>query len=371
MEETAFVYNNTFVGCNYGLTISPGLLILNNIFLNSKTTAIGRGVYVNDSNDKSITDYSIFYNNKSNFTKGVILGENNLIDTNPLLNEEFKPSSNSPCIDKGASTYEWKDKDFIPSQNKFVGESLDIGAVEFGTINSSVEQQPIINIGGDVVVIHPRNKVNLQASISYIDSQKTLTYSWKKISGSGKVKFLNQGELYTSVQFSEEGIYEIKLTGFNDEYSTSDIVTIYFVNDFEDRIISVGMEQDVLLEAEDYRYLVGSAKVIPLLDGKGVKINLGEILSYTQYQVSTTASGTYYVWVRIKGQKGKVIVSFNDSKNKKEIGILNNSNGFIWDKVEFAKVPEGIYPLRISATGKGIIVDKIFITLDPCVNPSK
>ena len=34
MQEKAYVFNNTFVKCNYGLTISPGLVILNNIFVN-------------------------------------------------------------------------------------------------------------------------------------------------------------------------------------------------------------------------------------------------------------------------------------------------------------------------------------------------
>ena len=365
MEETAFVYNNTFVGCNYGLTISPGLLILNNIFVNIKTKAIERGIYVNDSNDKSIVDYSIFYNNKSNFDKGVILGENNLIDVNPMLNSQFELKSESPAIDKGISNYEWQGKNLNLAEIKFVGKAIDLGALEFGKSQSGIKQLPVINIGNDVVLIVPENKTLLKGSVSNVITSKPLTYSWEKVNGPGKVKFSNRDKLETSVSFSEEGIYKIMLTGSNADYSVSDEVTIYFVTDFVDRTISVGSEMDALVEAEDYRYLVGSAEV----NGSGVISKDGK--TYTQYEVSTTTSGIFYLWVRIKGNKGKLVLSFNNLENEKEIEITNAMDSYVWKRVEFLKIPEGIYPLRIRATESNIIWDKIFITSDNNKSPNK
>ncbi len=369
MEETAFVYNNTFVGCNYGLTISPGLLILNNIFVNIKTKAIERGIYVNDSNDKSIVDYSIFYNNKTNYDEGVILGENNLIDVNPMLNSQFGLKHESPCIDKGILNYKWKGKSINLAETKFVGEAIDLGALEFGESKSNIKNLPVINIGNDVVLLAPKNKTLLKGSVSGVETSKPLAYSWDKVTGPGEVKFSNQDKLETSASFSEEGIYKIMLIGSDAEHSVSDEVTIYFVNDFVDRTISVGAKKNALVEAEDYRYLVGSAKVISFHDGSGVISK--DDKTYTQYEVSTTASGTFYLWVRIKGGNGKLVVSFNDLENEKEIEITNATDSFAWKKVEFSKIPEGIYPLRIRATEADIIWDKIFITSDITKSPNK
>jgi hypothetical protein len=131
MQETAFVYNNLFQGCNYGLTISPGLLVFNNIFSDQQTIAIERGIYVNDSNDRSMVDYNLFYNNPVHVSDGVVLGKNNLLDIDPLL-KNFSLQQNSPCIDKGCATFRHGVIQLVIPDSAFLGAAPDLGAFEYG-----------------------------------------------------------------------------------------------------------------------------------------------------------------------------------------------------------------------------------------------
>jgi hypothetical protein len=139
MQETAFVYNNLFQGCNYGLTLSPGLLVFNNIFSDQQTIAIERGSYVNDSNDLSIVDYNLFYNNPAHVSDGLILGKNNLFDVDPLLDNNFSLQQYSPCIDKGCATFRHGDRQLVIPDSAFLGAGPDLGAFEFGNATPKVD----------------------------------------------------------------------------------------------------------------------------------------------------------------------------------------------------------------------------------------
>jgi hypothetical protein len=132
MKETAFVYNNTFDGCNYGLTVSPGLVVINNIFTHTKTIGITRGAYVNDSNDRSIVDYCLFYNNSVHYDANISIGDNNISDVDPALDNQFRLKYKSPGIDKGIAKYSWKQKKIVIPAKEFNGVAPDLGAIEFG-----------------------------------------------------------------------------------------------------------------------------------------------------------------------------------------------------------------------------------------------
>ena len=131
MLERAFVYNNTFDGCNYGLTLSPGLVVLNNIFTGMITRGIERGEYVNDDNDSSIVDYCLFYDNPEHFDADVQKGDHIFLDRDPLLTEEHDLSIGSPCIDAGVAQYEWNGDELIISAENYSGDGPDLGAKEF------------------------------------------------------------------------------------------------------------------------------------------------------------------------------------------------------------------------------------------------
>jgi len=373
MEEKAYVYNNTFAECNYGLTISPGLLILNNIFTGIKTKAIERGIYVNNDNDRSITDYCNFFDNKLDLTKDVIIGTNNLINIDPHLDNNYLLKADSPCIDAGVANYAYEGKKLIIPQKSYFGKAPDIGAYEYG---SSIDNAfiPAVSAGKDILLKYPKNSVTLKAGLNNDAYRKTMHIRWKKLSGPGNVQFSDPDKLNTTVKFSSQGIYVLKITAENSLYNVSDEITVYYVKDFKDKRIIAGKSKNVLVEGEDYRYLVGSAEVVTDSRKKIKTITSQSALGCAIYQISTADSGTYYLWLLLKNnnpEKGSLSVSFNDIHEAKI--ILGNQDKydskFTWQKFKFSGIPEGIYFLKIIPKSPAISWDKLFITCNAQKQP--
>ena len=67
------------------------------------------------------------------------------------------------------------------------------------------------------------NNVSLNGSATD-DGQPngTITYSWTKLSGSGKVTFGNTSQAVTTTQFSEAGTYTLRLTANDGQLSATD-----------------------------------------------------------------------------------------------------------------------------------------------------
>jgi len=372
MMEKAFVYNNTFSGCNYGLTVSPGLTILNNIFTNSKTRGIERGDYVNDSNDLSFVDHCLFYSNPNHYDPDIRIGTNIITDQDPLLDEDQNLQSGSPCIDAGTAHFEKGQLILDIPLSEYTGSFPDLGAKEYGVVNWSTIQLPMVNAGADQVIIAPVNQVNLQASLTGqgLSTDNSYSLQWRKVSGPGEVAFSNAAGLFTTVTFSKQGTYELMLTGTKGENQVSDKITVSYVKDYVDKTINVGAGKDVFIEAEDYRYLMGTAEVksVPGASGKVIRILDGQnTQACSEYQISTQSAGTYYVWVSFSGNSDKnneLYVAFNNLDN--EIKINGAGKGSFgkksWQRVAFPGTPEGIYPLRIRAAEAGVMWDRIFIT---------
>ncbi len=379
MVEKAFVFNNTFVKCNYGLTISPGLIILNNIFVNLLTKGIERGVYVNDDNDNSIVDYCLFYNNPTHYDPDVKIDSNILEDKDPLLNDNFELREGSPCINAGIDHFRWGKTTFKAPTSDYIGSKPDLGAKEFNGIKWAARKLPVIDAGRDLVILKPANQVNLNASLADISISQgnSLTLQWSKISGPGKVTFADAASAVTTATFSQQGTYELMLKGYNSEYQLSDKLKVWYAKDFKEQSAAVGTATDLFLEAEDYRYLVGSAEVLPY-NGASTEVIRSrddqDLWAYTEYQISTHSSGTYHIWVSVSGNnrdKNEVYVAFNNLSNEKKInGTSDNKfSNASWQKVSFTQIPEGSYPLRIRAAMAGVMWDKIFITTNSNKHP--
>jgi regulation of enolase protein 1 (concanavalin A-like superfamily) len=115
-----------------------------------------------------------------------------------------------------------------------MGTSVFIGlAVTSHTAFSStvtidqVNLAPVANAGPDQSITLPTNNVTLNGSATD-DGQPngSLTYSWKKLTGPGKVTFGNASQAVTTAQFSKAGTYTLQLTANDGQLSATDNVVI-------------------------------------------------------------------------------------------------------------------------------------------------
>jgi len=90
-----------------------------------------------------------------------------------------------------------------------------------------VNLPPIANAGPDQSIIVPANTVTLNGSATD-DGQPngSITYNWKKVSGSGTVTFGNTSQAVTTAQFSAAGTYTLRLKADDGQLSATDDVVI-------------------------------------------------------------------------------------------------------------------------------------------------
>lgn len=132
IPEKIFLFNNTFVGNNYGLTGGDTLVALNNIFIGHQTLAL------KNVDGGSIVSYNLLWNNGSDFENSNMDLTYNL-NTNPLLNDDYSLKENSPAIDAGVATFQWQGQTVLQlSPSDYVGTAPDLGAYEYGSSVSSI-----------------------------------------------------------------------------------------------------------------------------------------------------------------------------------------------------------------------------------------
>lgn len=123
--EPIYLLNNTFVGNNYGITGGDNLLALNNVIASTKMTAMKK------VDGQSLAAYNILFDN------GVDFDHSNLIDSTifyaaPLLDENYRLTRKSPCIDAGVAFFIWRDDTVVNfSRQEYNGAAPDIGAFEY------------------------------------------------------------------------------------------------------------------------------------------------------------------------------------------------------------------------------------------------
>jgi len=355
--------------------------IHNNIFKDCRGAGFSSMYQEKDNTNEKykgslMMETAFIYNNPIHYDADVSLGENNIIDVDPMLGKDFTLNEKSVCIDKGVSEFQWKKKTLSISKENYIGSAPDIGAIEYGQAQGTRATRAVVHAGEDIVLIAPNNQTMLRGLVTGVDAENQLTFCWRKLSGPGAVKFADSTALETMASFSHQGVYELELTGSSSEFSTSDLIKVFVVRDFVDRSVQVGKNQDAYIEAEDYRFIVGPAAVtiVPGARGKLLKFEGKEAQAFAQYQVSTQSPGPYYVWIRLTGKADDqcdLAVSFNQLQNEESIKVPPNadSNKFHWQSVAFANVPEGIFPLRIRAIQTGAAWDTIFITCDENKKP--
>src|SRR5690606_2661046 len=96
--------------------------------------------------------------------------------------------------------------------------------------------------------------------------------------------------------------------------------------------------------------------------------------AYTEYKLQTFSNGTYYIWVSASGpdsDSNEINVSFNNLLENflVETTTYNKFDDGSWIRIVFTDIPEGVYPLRISAAEEGVSWDRIFISTDENETP--
>ena len=124
--EPTFLFNNTFVGNNHGLTGGDNFVAVNNLFAESSAIA------VKNVDSRSILSHNLFWGNGVDSVNSNI-DANSTLREDPLLDPEtYAPTSVSPAIDAGTSIFTWQNQlVMVLPEESYVGASRDLGAFEF------------------------------------------------------------------------------------------------------------------------------------------------------------------------------------------------------------------------------------------------
>ena len=232
--------------------------VLSNLVIKENTANIGGGIYCNNANPiiKQITLIentaevsgsavcsfnsepvlinSILWDNNESPVYGAANifystieygyeGEGN-INLDPLLNEDYSLTENSPCIDNGTDYFEWGNNTIIDLEtDEYFGEAPDMGALERYNVsqNNDVVNPTLLNLHNYPNPFNPKttisftlnneNKVNI--SVYNLKGQKIKTLVDKKYQkGSHTVSWEGRDSNEKEVA---SGIYFYKFSGLN------------------------------------------------------------------------------------------------------------------------------------------------------------
>jgi Tol biopolymer transport system component len=203
-------------------------------------------------------------------------------------------------------------------------DSLLNASDEITVVVRPANQAPQTNAGMDQTIDLP-NAAQLTGTATDDGlPNNTLAYSWSKVSGEGNVSFTNPGNLQTTANFSQSGVYVLRLTVSDGQLSSSDDVSITVIPQNQAPQINAGTDQIINLPNE---------------------VSLSGTVTDDELPQGSNLSAT---WTKVSGD-GTVI--FNNPNS------LNTTASFS---------QPGIYVLRLSATdGQLTANDDITITVNP------
>lgn len=125
IPERIYLFNNTFVGNNYGVTGGDSLVAVNNIFVDHP------GIAMKNVDGGSLVSYGLYWNNGMNFENSNI-DSPRIILSDPLLDAQHHLQSLSPAIDAGTALFIWQGDTVLnlPSES-YNGIKPDLGVFEF------------------------------------------------------------------------------------------------------------------------------------------------------------------------------------------------------------------------------------------------
>ena len=125
IPERIYLFNNTFVDNDYGLTGGDNLIALNNIFVGSSNIAL------KNMAGNSIAAYNLLWGNAVNHQTSNIDTATTIFE-DPRLDASYQPMLGSSAIDSGTDFFSWNSEVVLDLQpDDYFGEAPDLGAYEY------------------------------------------------------------------------------------------------------------------------------------------------------------------------------------------------------------------------------------------------
>lgn len=367
MDERVNFFNNTVVGNKMAATGGNNILAFNNIIYKNTMGGFRR------FGKNSVVANNLFYeNNDADFVEinSLVIKSKNIFNQDPFLNSStFIPADKSCCIDAGIKKFKMRKEVHweIPS-DLFSGKAPDIGAFEAKYVSSGTmkEYDLLVDAGKDLILISPQNSITLNGKVSN-NSEGKLNISWQLLKGPANVQIIDASSLTTKVEFSQNGIYEFSLSAISGNNTSSDRITVRYINSGEGNQF-FSNDSTIVIEAEHYAYSYGNVEIL-LESGasSGEKILWKDepesIVSFLEFSIGASQSSSYYLWIKAKStsEKSQLSIEFNDKK----IGNIEIESGkdCQWTKLpESISISPGQWSLLLKKDNGGLMLDKVLIT---------
>ena len=374
LERVNF-YNNTVINNAVGVTGGDNFIALNNIIANNTNEGMKR------MRANSVIAHSIFFNNGTHMV-------DTITDTDIILNVDpdydslsYRLLLGSPSIDSGVATFAWNGEQVMNRDpSEFEGLAPDLGAKEFSNAGSAGNTSPNVSAGNNQVIVEPSNTTVLQGQISddgLPNPPGEVITTWTQEDGPGVVTFVDNSISTTTVSFSQQGKYQLRLHGNDNELAASDSVVVRYANGGSGNTISLQSPGTTFFEAEDYAYIYGRAQEVSDINASGdlaieAPDGFGTHAFSEHTLVVTDQDVTYHVWIRGKGfdrRSNSVFISFKNSAKIQVNLSFNDTYGWFQMPGSFT-ASAGSWPLIIRAGEDGVIWDQVIFTTDPNFIPN-
>ena len=218
IREPVDVVHNTFVANNHGISGGDSLVAVNNVIA-------GHVVGIKNVDASSIASRNLFWNNATHTIESNVEGS---VIADPLLDASYVPTSASPTIDAGWTTFAWAGRTVLDAPSgSYSGTAPDLGWKEFAGAPPTNEA-PVVDAGPDTSVTRP-DAASLPGSASDDGlpvPPGSLEIAWSQVSGPGSASFGDAAAAATTATFDVAGTYVLRLQAFDGSLNTADEVTV-------------------------------------------------------------------------------------------------------------------------------------------------
>lgn len=163
-----------------------------------------------------------------------------------------------------------------------------------GTVTTPANVAPVANASSDKTITLPASSVTLSGSGTDVDGTIS-KYAWSKVSGPSAYKFSSTSAASTTVTALVAGTYVFRLTVTDSKSATGYDDVNVVVNPAATTAYSVPGK----VEAENYVKMLGVQKETTADAGGGQDVGYIDLNDWMEYNIKTTASGTFSVKFRV------------------------------------------------------------------------